>query len=98
MSKSFKEILQESKEFNQEKYKKLAIKWLETKFPKEKYGFNFKHNPNLGGDLKGYNVAVDGNEFEIQGKLFDTNSDGTDDTVVFRINPIEEFPDEEPSF
>jgi hypothetical protein len=94
----FKEILLQEEEFNQEKYVKLAMKWLETKFPKDTNGFNFKHNPNLGGELKTYNVAVDGTEFEIAGKLFDTNSDGTDDTVVFRINPIEEFEDEEETF
>jgi hypothetical protein len=89
----FKEIIIESKEFNQEKYVKLAMKWLEAKFPNEKYRFKFKHNPNLSGDLKAYHVSIDGNEFEISGKKFDTSGDGEDDTVVFRINPIEE-PDE----
>jgi hypothetical protein len=98
---NFKEtIIQEAenKEFDQEKYVKLATKWLEVKFPKDYHGFEFKHNPNLGGELKSYHVSVDGNEFEIAGKKFDTSGDGDPDTVVFRINPIEEFEDEEPAF
>ncbi len=93
-----KDTPKEKSTFDQKPLVPLAMKWLNKKFPKDKYGFNFNHNENLSSDLKSYAVSVDGKEFEISGKLFDTNSDGTDDTVVFRINQIEEEPDQDEPF
>ncbi len=88
----------DSKDFDAKKLVPLAMKWLSKKFPKERYGFEFKYKEHLVGDLKSYAVSIDGEEFEISGKAFDTNSNGTKDTVLFRINPVEEAPEKEEPF
>ncbi len=87
----FKNYLNE--EFDQKAYLKDALEWLNQKFPDN--GFTFKHKPNLVNDTKTYNVSINGKEFDIAGRLMDTNSDGTKDTVLFKINPVEDEPEKE---
>ena len=59
-----------------------ALKWLKNKFG-DKY--NFKHSPSLNNIDKSYAVSIDGKEFTIVGKKYDTNGDGEKDTVLFKI-------------
>ena len=82
----FKELFAE--EFNQDKLVPLAMKWLKKKFPFEEFGFTFKHRPNLTNTTKTYSVAVDGKEFDIDGRIFDANNSGKEDrgdVVQFKI-------------
>lgn len=95
----FKSYLQE--EFDQQSCLKDAKEWLAKKFPKEDFGFTFKHKPNLTNSTKTYSASINGKEFDILGRLMDSNSDGTKDTVLFKIEPVEEEPEsenKEPSF
>jgi hypothetical protein len=89
-SGGFYSLFVEESKFDQTPYVKKAMKWLEAKWPKEKFNFTFKHNPKLTGDLKRYYASIDGVEFEIAGKAFDTTGDDEPDTVVFKINPVED--------
>ena len=81
--------------FDQTPLVPLAMKWMKNKWPEDKFNYTFKHNPKLSNPSKSFYVSVDGKEFEIAGKLFDTSGDGEKDTVVFRINPAEEDEPEE---
>lgn len=85
----FNEYLTE--EFNQSDYLKDALEWLNKKFPNK--GYEFKHKPLLVNDTKTYNVSINGKEFDIVGRLMDSNSDGEKDTVLFRINAVETEPE-----
>jgi hypothetical protein len=84
--------------FDQTPLVPLALKWLKQKFPFDTHGYVFKHNPKLLEPTKSYDISIENKEFVIAGRLFDTNSDGTKDTVVFRINPSEEEPESEAGF
>jgi len=84
--------------FDQTPLVPLAKKWLAQKFPFEQHGYVFKHNAKLLDTTKSYDVSISGKEFTIAGRLYDTNSDGAKDTVVFRINPSEEEESQEPGF
>lgn len=86
----FTEYLTE--EFDQAEYLKDAMEWLKIKFPEK--GYEFKHKPLLVNDTKTYNVSINGKEFDIAGRLMDSNSDGTKDTVLFRIDAVESEPEE----
>ena len=78
------------------KYVPLAKKWLEQKFPQKTYGYKFEYNPKLDvPDMKEYNAYIDGKGFIIRGRAFDTNSNGTKDTVIFRIDSVEAEDEEE---
>lgn len=91
----FKEYLTE--EFDQGEYLKDALEWLKKKFPDQ--GYEFKHTPKLVNDTKTYNVSINGKEFDIVGRLMDSNSDGTKDTVLFRIDSVEaDEPEKESNF
>lgn len=87
----FKTFLTE--EFNQEEYLDDAIEWLEKKFAD--HDFTYKHKPKLTNDTKTYSVSINDKEFDISGRLMDSNSDGTKDTVLFRIDPVEEEESDE---
>lgn len=92
-------IIEEESNFDQKSYLKDALEWLEKKFPD--HGFEFKHKPNLVNATKTYSASINGKEFDIAGRLMDTNSDGTKDTVLFKIEPVEEEPEndkKEPAF
>ncbi len=78
----FKDYLLEQ----QEEYLSSALKWLKLKF-KDKY--KFKHQPNLEDYDKSYNCSIDDKEFTIRGRKYDTDGDGTPDTVLFKISPAE---------
>ena len=86
----FNEYLVE--EFDQSTYLKDALEWLNKKFPDK--GYEFKHTPMMKNDTKTYNVSINGKEFDIVGRLMDSNSDSKKDTVLFRINPVEDEPEE----
>lgn len=73
--------------FDQKAFLDDALEWLEKKFPDN--GFTFKHKENLTNDTKTYSVSINDKEFDIAGRLMDTNSDGNADTVLFRIDPVE---------
>ncbi|MCD6435237.1 MAG: hypothetical protein J7L15_02435 [Clostridiales bacterium] len=92
----FNEYLTE--EFDQSVYLKDALEWLNKKFPEK--GYTFKHLPKMVNDTKTYNVSINGKEFDIVGRLMDSNSDGTKDTVLFRIDAVESEsePKEEEGF
>ena len=80
----------------QKKLLPLALKWLKNRFGD---GFNFKHNPKLNvPNMKSYNVSVDNKEFILSGRGFDTSEDGKVDTVLFRIDTIEEPEETEKPF
>jgi len=84
-----------SPEFNEKKAVSGALKWLENKYGKELY--KFKHIPNMkmeGEKTKTYDISVDGNEYELHLKLFDTNGDGSMDTLGFDVLPAIEEPEE----
>jgi hypothetical protein len=82
----FKQPIQE--EFDQTQFVELAKKWLKKRFGDM---FEFKHNPKLNvPGMKSYNVSIEGKEFIITGKAFDTSADGKVDTVLFKIEPVEE--------
>ena len=87
-------------EFDQKAYLKDALEWLKGKFPEDEYGYEFIHKPNLINTTKTYSVSINGKHFDISGRLMDTNSDGSKDTVLFKIEPVEEEPqgEQEPSF
>jgi hypothetical protein len=90
---------QKESSFDQKPFVPLAMKWLDQKFPQKAFGYTFKHNPKLEvPDMKSYNVSVDGKEFIIVGKAFDTNSDGTKDTVLFKITAVEHEEEQEDAF
>ncbi len=91
---NFKTYLTE--EFDQKQYLSDAMEWLKKKFPDN--GFTFKHKPNLTNDTKTYPVSINNKEFDIAGRLMDTNSDGNKDTVLFRIDPVEEQEEKEEAF
>lgn len=100
----FKSYLTEEEEaknpdsFDPLKLVPLAMKWLKMKFPEDDFGFEFKYMANVTNATKTYSVAVDGKEFDIEGRIFDKNGSGKEDAgdvVQFRINPTEEAPAEE---
>ncbi len=83
-------------EFNQEEHVKDAEEWLEDRFGDQ---FTFKHTPNLSEIGKTYHASINDKEFMISGKSFDTTGDNQIDTVLYRIDSIEEEPEEkEPMF
>ena len=93
---NFKQYLQEA--FEQTTLVPLAMKWLEKRFPKDEYGFTFKHTPNVTNTTKTYSVSQDGKEFDIEGRIFDANNSGEEDAgdvVQFKITPTEEDPETE---
>ena len=71
------------KEFDQTPLIKSAEKWLAKKFKDQ--GFKFKHVPTLTKINKEYWVSIDGKEFGIAGAAYDTNSDGVNDTVLYKL-------------
>ncbi len=75
---TFKEYIKE----DQNEYLPSALKWLKSKFG-DKY--TFKHTPKLNDIDKTYSASIDGKEFTIAGKKYDTDSDGKIDTVAFKI-------------
>jgi len=81
--------------FDQKPLVPLAMKWLKKKFGDE---FEFKHKANLSEIGKTYYASIDGKEFGIAGKKYDTTGDGDADTVLFKILPDEEEDQKEPSF
>ncbi len=83
------------KDFDVKKLVPLAMKWLKSKFGDE---FEFKHKQNLSEIGKTYYASIDGKEFGIAGKKFDTTGDGEADTVLFKILPDEEEEEKEPAF
>jgi len=83
-----------SKSFDAKSLVPLAMKWLKAKFGDE---FIFKHKQNLTEIGKTYYASIDGKEFGIAGKKFDTDGDGDPDTVLFKILPDEE-EEKEPAF
>ena len=82
-----------AREFDQEPYVSSAIKWLKKKFPDN--GFTFKHTPKLRNPTKTYQASIDGKDFDIEGRLMDTNSDGSKDTVLFKISSVETADEKE---
>ena len=91
---NFKTYLTE--EFDQSAYLDDAMEWLKQKFPDN--GFKFKHKPNLTNDTKTYSVSINNKEFDIAGRLMDTNSDGKKDTVLFRIDSVDEEQEGDEAF
>ncbi len=83
--------------FDQEPYVTPALKWLKKRFPFEEHGFTFKHTPRLSNPSKTYQVSIDGNEFDIAGRLHDANSDGKQDQVLFKIIPVEDQEEQKPA-
>ena len=79
-------------EFDQKPYVSSAIKWLKKKFPDN--GFTFKHTPKLSNPSKTYQASIDGKEFDVAGRLHDSNSDGKQDQVLFKIVPVEDQDEE----
>jgi len=100
----FKELFEEVTDKTDKKLVQLALKWLKKKFPVDKYGYTFKYVPGVINTTKVYSVSVDGEEFDIEGRIFDANGDGKEspgDVVQFKISPtqeIEEEPEIEPGF
>jgi len=97
----FKELFVESltEEFDQEPLVPLAMEWLEKKFQGKKY--KFIHRPRLDNTTKTYSVSIKDNHFEIAGRIMDTNSNGIEDTVLFKIRDVdlpEEPKEEEEAF
>ena len=83
-------------EFNQSDYVKDAEEWLKDKFGDK---FTFKHVENLSAIGKTYHASINDKEFMISGKSFDTTGDNEIDTVLYRIDTIEEEPvPDEPMF
>ena len=80
-----------TEEFNQQEYLKDAMEWLKKKFPDK--GYEFIHRPLLVNDTKTYNASINGKYFDIVGRLMDTDSDGKNDTVLFRIDAVESEPE-----
>ena len=78
--------------FNQDKYKAKAHKWLKRRFGKS---YNFVHKPNLADYDKTYHCSIDGVEFSIKGRKYDTTDDGVPDTVAYKIVSAEEEKEEE---
>ena len=93
----FKRYLVE--EFDQKALLPYAIKWLEKKFPKEEFGYTFKHVENVTNITKTYSVSIEGKEFDIEGRIFDANNSGEEDAgdvVQFKIvSSQEDEPEEE---
>ena len=90
-----------AEEFNQEKLRTKALKWLKMKFPKKDFGFTFKFQPDLSGATKTYNVTIDGVEFDIAGRIFDANGSGKEDpgdVVLFKILPVQDEEETENAF
>jgi len=73
----------------------LAMQWLKAKFGDN---YEFKHKQQLSEIGKTYYAAVNGEEFGISGKKYDTTGDGKPDTVLFKIIPTETPEDEEIPF
>ncbi len=84
--------------FDQKPLVPFAIKWLEKKFPNEEFGFTFKHVPKLANPTKTYQCGEGSQNFDIAGRLHDSNSDGKADTVLFKILPVEEDEEEIETF
>ncbi len=80
--------------FDQEPFVAPALKWLKKRFPFEEHGFTFKHTPRLSNPTKTYQASIDGKDFDIAGRLMDTNSDGSKDTVLFKIDSVETAEEE----
>ena len=84
-----------TEKFDQKPLVPLAMKWLKQKFGEE---FEFKHKPNLSEIGKTYFASIDGKEFGIAGKRYDTTGDGEPDTVLFKILPDEDEEEKEVPF
>ncbi len=74
-----------TKEFDQTPLVKSAEKRLTKKFGAQGTDFTFKHVPALSKINKEYSASIDGKEFIIAGSSFDTNNDGVNDTVLYKI-------------
>jgi len=72
-----------------------AIKWLKQKFGDE---LEFKHSPGLSNPTKSYDCSINGKEFTISGRMYDSNGDGVKNVVLFKIEPPEEEQEEEDAF
>ena len=91
-----KYLFEQESEFDENKAVKDAEKWLENKYGKDLYVFQFIPNMKLEGQkTKTYDIAVDGRMYELQLKLFDSTGDGNMDTLGFNILPATEEPEEE---
>ena len=90
----FKDYL--SEEFEQKDLKASAEKWLKQKFGDE---YEFVHKPNLTDGDKTYHCSIDGKQFSISGRKYDTDGDGSPDTVGYKIiNSEEEIEKPESAF
>jgi len=95
--KTFKLFLSEQEsEFDENKAVKDAEKWLENKYGKDLYTFQFIPNMKLEGQkTKTYDIVVDNRTYELHLKLFDSTGDGKMDTLGFNILPATEEPEED---
>ena len=92
---SFKAFITEETTFNEKQALKDAMSWLENKYGKDLY--TFKNIPGMdmqGEKTKVYDIVVGDNHYILNLKKFDSNSDGTLDSVGFDVLPAV-APDED---
>ncbi len=90
---TFKELFEE---FDQEKLKSSAEKWLRQKFGDE---YEFVFTPKLKDGDKTYHASINGKQFSITGRKYDTDGDGIADSVAYKIEDSnEEEPEKESDF
>ena len=93
--KNYKDIVL-SEEFDEKKAVQDAEKWLESKYGKELYVF--KHMPDMemsGEKIKTYDIVVGENTYILNLKKFDSNGDGSSDTVGFDVKSAIEDKEED---
>ncbi len=83
--------------FDVDKAVKDALKWMEGKYGKDLYNFKHIENMNMDGNVvKTYDITVDDNTYILNLKKFDSNGDGSLDTLGFDVLPANDEVAEEP--
>jgi hypothetical protein len=90
---NFREYIKE--EFDQTVAVKDALTWLKNKYGADT--FTFKHIENMvanGSKTKSYDITIGDNVYLLNLRKFDSNGDGTPDTVGFDVKSV--VPNAEP--
>jgi hypothetical protein len=94
--KPFKKYLNEVSTFDDKKAVQDAEKWLANKYGKDLYTFQNIPGMKMEGEkTKSYDIVVDGRTYQLNLKKFDSNGDGTLDTLGFDVLPSIEPEEDE---
>jgi hypothetical protein len=95
--KPFKKYLNENQAaFNDKQAVSDALKWLENKYGKDLYTFQNIPGMDMNGEkTKQYDIVIDGRTYILNLKKFDSNSDGTLDSLGFDVKPSVEAEEDE---